>query len=454
MILWSSLKEGKGPALYLCPNNHLVSQVQEEATNLGIPCAIIGSGNRIPAEFHDSSAILITSVHRLFNGRSIFGVAGERDSVQVGVVLVDDAHSCIDIARDQFTISVPKSGEIGQRIYGLFETALEFQAVGLHADIRNHQPNSYIQVPYWAWRDRVADVAKLLSDHQDSDEVGWVWPLLRQGDILSNSTAVISGHRVEISPNVIPTDLIPSFSQARHKIYMSATLVDDAKLVRDFGAESNSIQMPIRPAVRGDIGERAVIIPSLVDPRIEETTTVKLVSEIQALHNVNVVVLVPSRARGQIWTSENASQVTRDNIVNVLGRLSNDGAHTAILANRYDGIDLPDAACRILVLDELPREHRLAQLVEGTARQDSPIFKRRLAQKIEQGMGRGVRSRLDYCFVVITGQRLVSFMTLSQNQEFFTADTKRQIAIGTKLARALKDQSGNAYQSVVPVLGS
>ena len=34
MLLWSSLKEGKGPALYLCPDNYLVSQVRREAEDL------------------------------------------------------------------------------------------------------------------------------------------------------------------------------------------------------------------------------------------------------------------------------------------------------------------------------------------------------------------------------------------------------------------------------------
>ncbi len=34
LLLWSRLKEGKGPALYLCPNNHLASQVRSEANAL------------------------------------------------------------------------------------------------------------------------------------------------------------------------------------------------------------------------------------------------------------------------------------------------------------------------------------------------------------------------------------------------------------------------------------
>ena len=36
MILQSCLNEGKGPAVYVVPDNYLVSQVCEEAKNLGI----------------------------------------------------------------------------------------------------------------------------------------------------------------------------------------------------------------------------------------------------------------------------------------------------------------------------------------------------------------------------------------------------------------------------------
>ena len=142
-------------------------------------------------------------------------------------------------------------------------------------------------------------------------------------------------------------------------------------------------------------------------------------------------------------------EVPGTDIADVIDQLSNSAPNTAILANRYDGIDLPDEACRVLVIDDLPQEHRLARLIEATARHSSPILKLQIAQRIEQGMGRGVRSRADYCVVILTGRSLVSFVTEVDNQSFFTEETKRQIEIGKKLSAILKTRSTNAYQAIL-----
>ena len=64
VLLWSKLKEGKGPALYLCPNLHLESQVKREAENLGIPYVEFDNSNVLPMEYRNSSAILITNVYK------------------------------------------------------------------------------------------------------------------------------------------------------------------------------------------------------------------------------------------------------------------------------------------------------------------------------------------------------------------------------------------------------
>ena len=135
VLLWSRLKEGKGPALYLCPNTHLVSQVQREADKVGIKYGDFDSSNRFPPEFHDSTAILITTVQKLFNGLSVFHVAGRPDPVNVGTVLVDDAHACINIAREQFTATFSKDSPVGQRLLSFFDGALKQQAVGIYADV-------------------------------------------------------------------------------------------------------------------------------------------------------------------------------------------------------------------------------------------------------------------------------------------------------------------------------
>ena len=306
VLLWSRLKEGKGPGLYLCPNTHLVSQAQREADRVGIKYVDFGSSNQFPPEFHDSSAILITTVQKLFNGRSVFHVAGWGDPVNVGTILVDDAHACINIAREQFTATFSKGSVVGQRLSSFFDNALKQQAVGIYADVSRGVPGAYIRVPYWAWQERIQDVANLFSEHGEDDELRFIWPFLKNGEVLSNSTAVISGDRVEVAPGLIPISLVPSFDNAPHRVYMSATLVDDAALIKDFAADPKSIQHPITPKVGGDIGERLIIIPPLVDSRIEEITTKALVTDIQSQHQSNVVVLVPSRRRASLWETDSS----------------------------------------------------------------------------------------------------------------------------------------------------
>ena len=452
LLLWSRLKEGKGPALYLCPNNYLVSQVRHEADRVGIKHFDFESDNRFPEGFYDSTGILIATVHRLFNGLSVFRVAEKPDPVKVGTILIDDAHTCINTAREQFTASFPRDSAVGRRLFSFFGEALRQQSIGMYEDIDRGDRDAFIRVPYWVWQQRIQDVASLFSDNSNSKELKFVWPFLRHGEVLSNSIAVISGDRIEIAPARIPIRLIPTFTNALSRVYMSATLVDDAALIKDFAANPKSTRDPIKPKVLGDIGERLIISPALVDSGIEETTTVKLVSNIQSDHQANVVVLVPSNRRGRLWETDGVMKVPEADISDVIQRLSSSVANTAILANRYDGIDLPNDACRVLVIDDLPSEHRLINLSEAKSRQGSPILKRQIAQKIEQGMGRGVRSRTDHCVVILTGRHLVSFMSQIENQSFFTAETKRQIGIGKDLTAELKRDAINPYQAILDLV--
>ena len=457
LLLWSRLKEGSGPALYLCPNNHLASQVRREADALGIDHVDFAKDNLFPSEFSDGTSILITVVHRLFNGRSIFRVADRPNPIRVGSILIDDAHSCINIARQQFSASISRESVIGQQIWSFFDAALRRQSVGVHADISEGRGSGVLQVPFWSWQQRVNEIARLLSSNSHLDELKFVWPFLQIGEVLANATATVSGDKIEITPRVLPIELVPSFDEAPHRIYMSATLVDDAALTKHFGADSKSVRKPIRPKVSGDIGERLIIIPSLVDRRIEETATIDLVEGIRSAHGANVVVLAPSWREAAKWEGNNTIGGRNADISETIKQLEVSNSQLAIIANRYDGIDLPDETCRVLVLDQVPREHVLANLVEASARQNSPILKKQVAQSIEQGIGRGVRSRSDYCIVILTGKELIAFMTDVGNQFFFTDETKRQIEIGKEVTGSLRSDVAagvvdNPYQSILSVV--
>lgn len=108
LILLSSLNSGMGPCMYVCPNIFLRNQVCEEAEKFGIPYCILNDSG-IPAEFENSKEILIVHAHKVFNGLSIFGI-GNR-CIEVGTILLDDSHACVDVIKNASTINIDRTKE-------------------------------------------------------------------------------------------------------------------------------------------------------------------------------------------------------------------------------------------------------------------------------------------------------------------------------------------------------
>lgn len=107
-----------------------------------------------------------------------------------------------------------------------------------------------------------------------------------------------------------------------------------------------------------------------------------------------------------------------------------------MLANRYDGIDLAGNACRFLVLDNLPQGTSDYDLYRMNVVADSAVSSL-LAQRIEQGIGRGTRGGGDYCAVMLVGSKLVGWIGRKSNLAFLTASTRVQLAMGQEMSASV-----------------
>jgi replicative superfamily II helicase len=96
LCLQSCLNEGKGPAVYVVPDNFLITQVVAEASDLGIA---VTEDNK-SAAFLASEAILVINVWKLFNGKSTFGVGQGNTQIRIGSIIIDDAHACLATVAD------------------------------------------------------------------------------------------------------------------------------------------------------------------------------------------------------------------------------------------------------------------------------------------------------------------------------------------------------------------
>ena len=111
------------------------------------------------------------------------------------------------------------------------------------------------------------------------------------------------------------------------------------------------------------------------------------------------------------------------------------------MSNRYEGIDLPNKACEILVIDGIPNSKRKYDEIEQQMIGNSEKILNKKIQLIEQGMGRGVRSSGDYCAVIMMGQGLISTLYADGYIDKMTGITREQIKLSNEIAKQLSGKN-------------
>lgn len=435
LMLQARLNEGKGPAVYLCPNNFLIEQTCEQAKQFGI--ATCKTDPELPETFQNSEQILVTSVQKLFNGLTKFGL--DRSSVTVGTLLMDDAHACADAIREGCKIRIDSSEAAYQQLRTLFATELELQGVGTYADICNSKVDAFLPVPYWIWRDRETEVASILSMASDKKSVKFAWPLLK--NFLSYCQCVVSGGAIEIEPNIAPLHSFGSYWKAEHRIFMSATVTDDAFLIKGLQLQPTTVLNPLLYERESWSGEKMVLLPSLINPLLERQSIVSTFGPTDGRRTSGVVALATSFKNTSDWAAYGARVAKAETVwadVDSLRKGKYD--QTVVLVNRYDGIDLPDDSCRILVFDGKPYSESLIDLYQEDCRPDSDATLMRLIRTIEQGMGRSVRGEKDYSVIIAIGSDLTRALRDQHSRSYLSSQMSAQIEIGIQIAGYAREE--------------
>lgn len=431
LMLQSKLNEGIGPVLYLCPNKYLVDQTCEQAQRFGITVFNGNTGDQLPEGFLGSKQIYVCTVQKLFNGLTKFGLKAA--AIRMGVVLMDDSHACIDSIKQACTIILKSDTQAYADLIQLFGPDLREQGAGTYTDIRTGKPDALLPVPYWAWIDRRDEVTAIIGKHNTDDEIKFVWPVLK--DMLDKCCCVVSGGSLEITPHIPPLGQFGSFHGAKHRIFMSATVTDDSFLVKGLRLPAGTITNPITDPTEKWFGEKMILIPALIDPGTGREEVVKRFGKPIEKRNFGIVGLCPSAKAAELWRRAGAEVAESGTIASHVQRLvGGEFEKTVCVVNRYDGIDLPDKTCRILILDSKPFSGGLMDRYTESCRPGSEVTAQRTARIIEQGIGRGVRGEKDYCAVILTGGDLVKAVQRSDVMKFYSSQTRRQIEIGIEIA--------------------
>ena len=437
LMLHSRLAEKIGPSLYLCPNHFLVEQTCHQADQFGI--SVVTADKELPDEFLGGEAILVTTVQKMFNGITKFGLGAQ--SIAVGSVLMDDCHACIDTIKQacSITLTAEKSPQPFGEILQLFENDLRDQGAGTFADIENGDFDAFLTVPYWAWIDQREAVTNILSKYKSLNAIKFAWPLIR--DMLGDCLCIVSGTSMEILPYSPPLQSFGSFSDAKHRIYMSATVTDDSFLVRGLGLERNIIENPLAYPGEKWCGEKMFILPSLLDANLNRDEIVShFAAPSSTKRNHGVVGLAPSFKRSELWKKNGAVVARTETIADDVETLRLGKCKKALcIVNRYDGVDLPDNACRVLVIDSKPLGTSLYDRFLENCRPESDVISQRTARIIEQGLGRSVRGEKDYCAIILAGADLVQAIRSSTVRKYYSSQTQTQLDIGLEVAEFAKE---------------
>ncbi|WP_283153612.1 DEAD/DEAH box helicase [Guptibacillus hwajinpoensis] len=417
--------------VYLCPTKQLVNQVVEQSKQkYGIKTlAFTGSKRdyspRDIAFYTRGEAVAVCTYNSLFNTNTFFE--------DPDLIIVDDAHSAENYIPSFYSLEIDR--EENSTIY---HTLVEL----LKSVVPNHtyqrMKNEYIYPEDLEWVDKLPlfklheltdQLIPLLDEYTKDGDLRFSWSMLR--DNMHACNVFISWKNILIRPLVPPTLTFAPFANAKQRIYMSATLGNTGDLERSLGIP-NIQRLPIPDGWdKQGIGRRLFFFPeAMADKETVQEITIDMIKKVD-----RALILAPNDYSAQ-EIRENISSNTNYSIfsaqeleISKSGFTSTDNA-VAILANRFDGIDLSDEDCRLLIVNGLPRATHIQEKFFMSRMAASLLFHDRIRTRLVQAIGRCTRGATDYSAVCILSQGIINQLIPSNKIKYFHPELQAEILFG------------------------
>lgn len=456
LIALSSLKEGKGPAVFLVPHTYLVDQVLEEAKSARIPV----TEQLDDVNFRASKSILVATFQKLFNGKSVFGVRNSKPSkVELGTIVVDDAHAAVSTVQSQFSVQIPQSSPLYRDVLCLFESELKDQNQKTYEEIRSGDSSGVVAVPFSAVVGKVdqlmSTVQNYAKDSENCRDLFFGWDLV--AEMLKYCSVTVTSQSVEIRPPCPDVRILLGFDNAKRRVYLTATIEDMGTMVTELGADPDSVKSPITPKQASDLGDRLILAPLLMNPQLGFESVREMIGGYahgdigDEDSGINVVVLVPSdRVAEERWSRFADRTLHVDDMIDTISQMKQgDHLGLVVLINKYHGIDLPGDACRLLVVDGVPTPLSPYERRSQEALYGSQAFKIRRIHQIEQGIGRGTRDIQDYCAVLLLDADTALTLHDPQLRDAYSPATRAQIDSSQKVAEQVSGEGVDALIELI-----
>ncbi|WP_306368719.1 DEAD/DEAH box helicase family protein [Nocardiopsis sp. CC223A] len=384
---------------YLTGTRQLAQRVEEEANALGLDVVRFAAkdyGGAKLDDYHQAQAVGVMNYWVYFNSSPVPQPAD--------MVIFDDAHLAEQPLSGLQTLRIPdKQGPASE----LYQTICELLAAhtnaypGLQAMLegtaQSSTPPELLSFKDWAAiatpvRDAIEESPLI-----DKDEIKYVWPAVR--DHLSRCGVLIGPSGIEIRPYHPPTTLNTWYSQAKQRIYLSATLGSMDDLQRRVGGSPITQLEPAQSLPPGATGERLLVLNPSSERPFDSTVLEWALSQARAAGG-RAAWLCASHSEAdtlQEALTEAEETVYRlrsgdDAIVDIWSRAAS--GHL-VTAGRYDGLDLAGDVCRLVIIVSIPQASSEFERFVVAYLGDASFMRHRVGQRITQALGRANRDATD-----------------------------------------------------------
>lgn len=419
---------------YLCPTKQLARQCQERLESYGISAVlligpVVEWNQADKARYSHGEAIAVSVYSHVFNSNPAL------DNAEY--MILDDAHAAEGYVSKPWSIVLDRKSlaysdvltALGDAFDPLVVTRLqqETPAGQFASDV-------YLASPLGV-STAAAELERVLSSAQASQDLtsDSVHALRLMAGHLGHCLVYASYRQIQIRPFIPPTHSHRAFDAPQQRLYMSATLGEGGELERSFGRQTISrIPAPTEWETKGT-GHRFFMFPELTtDLSRSKSDTPAWLSALIKLAGRAIVLTPDARSADAFkeWIGKDHHIFHAADIEDDLSVFTQKSNALLILTNRYDGIDLPDDDCRLVILFGLPARGDSQERFLAGALGAMDVLQERIRARIVQGAGRATRNAEDFAGVVMLGDDLSSFCTRTDVLNAMRPEVNAEVSFG------------------------
>ncbi|AOW90899.1 hypothetical protein BC342_35160 [Streptomyces olivaceus] len=420
---------------YLCPTRQLARQTAAKFDEYGIPNVLlinpVKTWNQADqAQYEAGEALAVSVYSHVFNSNPALDNAD--------LLVLDDAHAAEGYVANPWSLVISRKSEESAYldVLSTLEPALDPL---VYRRLRAPEANtSQASSVYLASPVGIAEQGEALESvlragkGKLSTSASYAWKLL-QGR-LDCCLAYVSYGQILIRPLIPPTMQHRPFNDPARRIYMSATLGDGGELERSFGRRKIA-RIPVPEGWEKEgTGRRFFLFPELTtDLSANPADVPDFVSGVITSAG-RAVVLTPDGRTANSFTSDYlpaGHQVLKaTDVEDDLTAFTAENKAILLLTNRYDGIDLPDDDCRLVILGGLPAKGDLQERFLHESLGATEVLQERIRARIMQGAGRATRNNKDWAAVVVLGRSLNSYLSGLGVQASLHPEVRAEVEFG------------------------